>query len=76
MGKITVLASVEGWTRSRELDKVVIEELEGLTASLRISRRIFPGRLSAPRRRPKPEPWPVDLPGLWSQPDPQNENGL
>lgn len=67
-GKITVLASVERWSRDRKLDDLVLEHFEGMAASLRISRRFFPGRLAAPVRAPEPEPWPADLPGLWSQP--------
>lgn len=72
-GKIAVLASVERWSRERTMDDLVLEQLDGTTASLRISRRFFPGRVAAPIRRPEPEPWPADLPGLWSQPGAQND---
>lgn len=68
LGKITLLASVERWRRERLENDVAIDQFSGRTASLRISRRFFPGRLSAPRRLPEPEPWPQDLPGLWSEP--------
>ncbi len=72
-GKITVLANLERWRRGREQDGVELEQLSGLSGSLRISRRFFPGRLSVPRRRPAVEPWPANLPGLWSQPAPGEE---
>lgn len=68
VGKITVLANVERWQREREEGGAQIDQSSGMSGSLRISRRIFPGRLSVPRRRAPVEPWPADLPGLWSQP--------
>lgn len=68
VGKITIVAVVDHWQRRRGGPEITLEESDGLTASLRISRRFFPGRLGAPVRRPPPEPWPADLPGLWSRP--------
>lgn len=59
LGKLSIIASMEGWERSRNGDR-----LDGFSGALRISRRFFPGTLVAPRRRKPPEPWPSDLPGM------------
>lgn len=68
VGKITIVAAIDRWRRERGDGEPLLEESDGMTASLRISRRFFPGRLGTPMRRPDPEPWPADMPGLWSQP--------
>lgn len=75
LGKVSVIGSVERWQRRR--DGI---DLDGLTGSLKISRRFFPGTLVSRRWAEAPEPWPEDLPGLapesfereaaWEQDDP------
>jgi len=58
LGKISLISSVELWRRSRDSD-----QLDGTSASLRISRRFFPGRIAEPRRPGPSEGWPGGLPG-------------
>ncbi len=66
LGKMSLIGSAERWQRQRNgID------LDGMTASLKLSRRFFPGTLTARRWAPEPEPWPADLPGL--APDPFEE---
>ena len=73
LGKISVIGSVERWHRRRDG-----QDLDGTRATVRISRRFFPGTVATKRRRPPPEPWPADLPGLapsseqaaWARPAP------
>ena len=75
LGKMSVIGSAERWQRRRNgID------LDGMTASLKLSRRFLPGTLTSRRWAPEPEPWPADLPGLapgrfgeeasWEQEDP------
>ncbi|MFQ5524691.1 MAG: hypothetical protein ACE5GX_00385 [Thermoanaerobaculia bacterium] len=59
LGKVQLIASAEHWQRERGFQTV-----EGVTGSLRFSRRFFPGTLPARRRAPEYEPWPEDLPGM------------
>jgi hypothetical protein len=63
LGKISVIGSVEHWQRRRNG-----QDLDGTRAALTISRRFYPGKVASARRRPPPEPWPADLPGLVPSP--------
>jgi hypothetical protein len=66
LGKLTVLASAESWSRSRQ-DSILGEtQHDGRRVSVRVTRRFFPGRPAIARRGRSIEPWPEDLPGLWS----------
>ncbi len=59
-GKLALTGLVERWSR------IGVEDQSGLTASFRVSRRFYPGRVAAARRRKPMEPWPFDQQGLWS----------
>jgi len=70
LGKLSVTSSVEQWRRGRDGD-----ELDGLSASLRISRRFFPGTVTLPRRPPPLEPWPEELSRSETAPEEEIDDG-
>jgi len=70
LGKLSLISSAEYWWRGRSGD-----DLEGLSASVRITRRFFPGTVTVPRRPTPMEPWPEDLPSSGTGPQEPVEDG-